>query len=220
MSGKSMRKVKLIDISMTLTDGMPAWPGDPVFRRIQVKKIGGKSRANLSRLELCSHSGTHLDAPYHFLKKGRGMENIPVENCVLPCYVKEVKGREIRPEDMRNLSFRKYPALLFRTENSVRRLLNRKRFVRDFVSLSPEAAVILASSPVRLVGIDYLSIEQFRGDGTVHRTLLKKGILILEGLDLTRVREGPYLLLALPLKIQKGDGAPSRCLLLKTSRLF
>lgn len=208
------------DISVPLFNGMLTWPSDPKLRIRRVKEIGTGSKANLSEIGMSAHAGTHMDAPLHFLRKGRGIDEIPVEKFMVSCFVKEVKGSSILKEDVKVVDYKKYRAVLFKTKNSRQRLLYRKTFYPSFVHLSLEAAEVLVKKGIEIVGIDYLSIEKYQGDGSVHRTLLKNNVVIIETLDLTKVKEGGYTLIIAPLKIKKGDGAPSRALLIEPKILL
>ncbi len=213
-------RYKVHDLSVSLYNGMLTWPSDPRLRMRRVKEIESGSKANLSEIGMSAHAGTHMDAPLHFLRKGRGIDEIPVEKFMVSCFVKEVKGSSIVKEDLKNMDYKKYRAILFKTNNSRQKLLYRKAFYPSFVHLSLEAAEELVKKGIEMVGIDYLSIEKYQGDGNVHRTLLKNNVLIIETLDLTKVKEGEYTLIIAPLKIKKGDGAPSRVLLIEPKILL
>ncbi|MDD5066590.1 MAG: cyclase family protein [bacterium] len=208
-------RFKIYDISMTLSNELLTWPGDPRIRIRKFKEIMNGDKVNLSELLFSTHHGTHVDAPSHFFRKGMGVDSFKLKDLILPCYVKEVRSGEVGTDDIRSIDLKKYKAVIFRTANSRKRLLFKKKFFPGFTALGLGAARELVRHKIRVCGIDYLSIEKYQGSGDVHRTLLKNNVIILEGLDLTRTEQGAYTLLFLPLKIQKGDGAPSRALLLK-----
>jgi arylformamidase len=176
--------------------------------------------ANVSHLALGSHTGTHLDAPRHFIPGGATVDHLPLDTLVGPARVVECPAGPIRPDSLAPALGRDGPAgrrearVLVKTGNS--RLWTHGRFARDYQALTLEAARELVRAGVLLVGVDYLSVEAFGGDGgafPVHRCLLAAGVVILEGLDLSAVGPGRYELLCLPLRLKAGDGAPARAVL-------
>jgi arylformamidase len=158
-----------------------------------------------------------MDAPVHFLKKGKGIDEMPFSAAVGPARVIEIRDRHsIKTEDLRRNRIRSGERVLFKTRNSSR-CWKTGRFVKDFVYLSTEAAQELARIKVRTVGIDYLSVGGYKKNGLeVHRALLSGGIWIIEGLNLSGVKPGVYDLVCLPLKVVGGDGAPARAALRPT----
>jgi arylformamidase len=209
-----MADTQWIDISVPLRDGMVHWPGDPPVSLKRVKDMEQGDSANLSIIAMGAHSGTHIDAPLHFIRQGKGVDQIPLKATVGLARVIEIGDPEsIKPEELRRHRIRQGERLLFKTRNSSG-IWQRDIFVPDFVFISDEAAIFLAESGVRVVGVDYLSVGSFqRGGSHVHRTLLEAGIWIIEGLDLSPVSPGNYELICLPLKIEQGDGAPARAIL-------
>jgi arylformamidase len=207
---------RLIDISVPLKDGMVHWPGDPGVRIRKVKEIGGTHSSDLSLLSMGSHTGTHMDAPAHFLKGGLGVDRLPLETVIGPARVIPIRNpEEIRIEELRPHRIRRGERILFKTRNSAR-CWKTNSFVRDFVHLTAESARYLAVLRPACVGVDYLSVGGYKKDGAqVHRALLKTGIWIIEGLNLRNARPGRYELICLPLKIARGDGAPARAVLRK-----
>jgi arylformamidase len=193
--------VQIIDVSVPVRPGMITYPGDPEVRLERVSSIADGDVVNLSRLDLGVHSGTHVDAPLHFLEGGAAVETLPLDVLVGPCVVVE------------GLSIAAVPAgaerVLFKTPNS--RLWEREQFSEDFVALDGEAAQALVERGVRLVGIDYLSI----GDEEAHHVLLGAGVVAVEGLDVREVEPGKYGLVCAPLKLVGAEGAPARVLLLR-----
>ncbi|WP_432821608.1 cyclase family protein [Trichloromonas sp.] len=199
------------DISVTLSKGLPAFPGDPAIRLDPAGDAG--SPFQLTRLQLGSHAGTHLDAPAHLLKDGATADSIPLATLIGPCRVIDLCDRTqpISAADLSRRDLAGITRLLLRTSNS--ELWQRPGFEKGYLGLTPAAAAHLVKLGIRLVGIDYLSIEPFSADGDVHRILLEAGVVILEGLDLAGVASGDYELICLPLKLAGTDGAPCRAVL-------
>ena len=193
--------MQIIDVSVPVRPGMITYPGDPEVRLDRVSSIADGDAANLSRLDLGVHSGTHVDAPLHFVDGGASVETLPLDVLVGPCVVVEGLDAAAVPAGAERV--------LFKTRNS--RLWEREEFAEDFVALDAEAARALVAGGVRLVGIDYLSI----GDEEAHRILLGAGVVVVEGLDLREVEPGEYRLVCAPLKLVGAEGAPARVLLLR-----
>jgi len=201
---------RLIDISLPLFTGMVTWPGDIGTEVTRVADMDRGDRINLSRLSLGAHAGTHLDAPLHFVAGAASVDQAPLSTLVGPARVVRVEDDLIRPEHLAGLQG--VSRVLFRTRNS--ELWGREcKFRTDYVYLSPEAAAALVEMGVRLVGVDYLSIDGFRGGGATHRTLLGAGVFALEGLNLSAVEPGDYELICLPLLVPGAEGAPARAVL-------
>ena len=193
--------MQIIDVSVPVRPGMITYPGDPEVHLERVSSIADGDVVNLSRLDLGVHSGTHVDAPLHFLAGGAAVETLPLDVLVGPCVVVEGLDAAAVPAGAERV--------LFKTPNS--RLWEREEFSEDFVALDAEAARALVAAGVRLVGIDYLSI----GDEEAHRILLGAGVVVVEGLDLREVEPGEYRLVCAPLKLVGAEGAPARVLLLR-----
>jgi arylformamidase len=193
--------MRIVDVSVPVRPGMIVYPGDPEVRLERVSSIADGEGFNLSRLDLGVHSGTHVDAPLHFVEDGASVETLALDVLVGPCVV--VEGLEVAA----------VPAgaerVLFKTANS--RLWERDEFSENFLALDGEAARALVAAGVRLVGIDYLTI----GDEEAHRVLLGAGVVAVEGLDLREVEPGDYRLVCAPLKLEGAEGAPARVLLLR-----
>ena len=203
-----------IDISVPLKSGMVNWPSDPPARISHVKEMEKGDPCTVSLIEMGAHTGTHMDAPAHFVRGGRGISTMPLDASIGPARVITIRDREsIKPEELARHHIRRGERILFRTRNS-EQCWDTDTFVEDFVYISAAAAHYLVERRVRLVGIDYLSVGGFRKDGMeTHQALLKAGIWVLEGLNLKKVRQGRYQLVCLPLKIDGGDGAPARAVL-------
>ncbi|HOP40586.1 MAG TPA: cyclase family protein [Geobacteraceae bacterium] len=202
----------IYDISVPLAEGLPAWPGDPELRLEPVLLLEHGDGSRVSRITLGDHSGTHLDAPSHMVPDGASLDEVPLSLLMGRALVADLRGcLEIGVRELSAIPLEGVDRLLLLTDNSG--LWKRREFTRDYVSLNAEGAEYLVRQGVRLVGIDYLSIERFGGDGSVHRTLLGKGVVILEGLDLSVVDPGDYELVCLPLRIPDAAGAPARAVL-------
>lgn len=203
-----------IDISVTLSDGMVHWPGDPPIRIRADHHFDHGDPCIVSRLDMGAHTGTHMDAPLHFLPGGQSLDTMPLDATVGPARVIAIQDPvSIKPEELRPHQLRPGERVLFQTRNS-RREWTREPFDPDFVHISAPAAQHLADCGVRTVGIDYLSVGGHERDGVeTHRLLLGAGIWIIEGLDLRGVMAGPHELVCLPLKILGSEGAPCRAIL-------
>jgi arylformamidase len=202
-----------IDISLPLREGMILYEGDPDISVTSALSLERGDPANVSTLRLGSHTGTHMDAPRHFIAGAAGIDTLALEVLIGRVLVAEVgTERLIEPPHLATVPLDGHTRVIFKTRNSA--LWDRASFARDYVALSLEAATRLIEHGVRLIGIDYLSIEAFGVVGhPVHKALLGAGIVILEGLDLRRVTPGVYELYCLPLRIADGDGSPCRAVL-------
>lgn len=213
-----MSKREWIDISVTIKSGMAHWPGDPSvsIRLIQNRNKG--DTANLSLISMGSHTGTHMDAPFHFVSKGMGIDKMPLGAVLGSARVIEIRDREcVRPVELHKYRIRRGERILFKTRNSRHR--RTAAFIKNFVYISLEAVQYLAAKGVRVVGVDYLSVGGYYKDGAqTHQHLLKAGIWIIEGLDLSGVKPGKYDLICLPLKILNADGAPARAVIRRRSQ--
>jgi len=208
-----------IDISVPLKDEMVHWPGDPPVSIKRVKDLEQGATANLSVISMGAHSGTHVDAPIHFVKQGQGIDEIPIDTLVGRARVIEIRDPEsIKPEELLQYRLRRGERILFKTRNSAH-VWQKDKFVEDFVFISDAAADFLVNRGVRLVGVDYLSVGSFKHGGSyVHKTLLSKGVWTIEGLNLSNVTPGKYDFICLPLRIVAGDGAPARAILRPLAR--
>jgi arylformamidase len=168
----------------------------------------------VSLLELGGHTGTHMDAPAHFVRGGAGIDALPLDTAIGAARVIAIRDPEsIKPEELRRHRLRRGERILLKTRNSDH-CWDTDSFVEDFVYISATAAECLAERQVRLIGIDYLSVGGFRADGVeTHQALLRAGIWIIEGLNLSGVQPGKFELVCLPLRIVGADGAPARALL-------
>jgi arylformamidase len=202
--------VSLIDVTIPIRDGMPVYDDNPGVHLERSRSIAVGDTVNISRLDLGVHTGTHVDAPVHFIEGGAGAEAIDPEILIGAAHVVDATSlqADIAVEALEALDLPEgAERLLFKTPNS--RLWDLQAFTRDFIRFVESGAVALVERGIRLVGIDYLSI----GDEAAHRVLLGNGVVPLEGLDLREVEPGPYNLYCLPLKLVGSDGAPARVLL-------
>jgi arylformamidase len=209
--------MRTYDISLTISPDMPVWPGDPKVVLKRVSKISEGANANVSRLELSVHTGTHLDAPNHFLDQDQTtVDKLPLKILTGRAYVLHLlddvdlitrnilENAEIPPRTRR---------LLFRTRNSNEWANQEKQFNKEFVGIDASGAEYLVERGVRLVGVDYLSVAPFQDGRPTHEILLGSGIVVVEGLDLSQISQGRYTLYCLPLKLLGADGSPARAIL-------
>ncbi|MDY6794136.1 MAG: cyclase family protein [Actinomycetota bacterium] len=206
--------MEYLDISVPIRSGMIHWPTDEAVDIRRTMDLERGDPYNLSRIVMSLHTGTHLDAPLHFIPEGTGIDEMPLDTAIGPARVIEIRDPElISPSELDEHHIAKGERVLFKTANSTR-LWNLDGFSELFVSLSEEGAAYLARREVALVGVDYLSVGGFFSDmAAIHLELLEAGAWILEGVNLSRVTPGDYELLCLPLKVESGDGAPARAIL-------
>jgi arylformamidase len=204
-----------IDITVPLRQGIVAWPGDPDFhirRCLDRDQDGGD--CTVSQLEMSAHTGTHMDAPFHFIADAATIEEMPLDATVGTARVIGIEDPcSIRAAELRHHGIQPGERILFRTANSSR-AWNTEPFREDFVFIAKDAAEHLAERRIRSVGIDYLSVGGFWEDLVeTHRILLGAGIWVMEGLNLSGVEPGGYELICLPLLLEGADGAPARAIL-------
>jgi len=205
----------LIDVSVPLDSNVPTYPGNTPFTIEPVLRTGHGDRGNVSTLHLSAHSGTHVDAPWHSLNDGARTESLSLDVLIGPARVVELSTRRgITAEDLAPLNLAGETRVLFKTPNS--NLWESSDFNPAFVGVTESGARHLVDSGIKLVGIDYLSVEVFHTPGApAHHALLSAGVVIIEGLNLRDVAPGMYELFCLPLRIIGCDGAPARVLLRK-----
>ena len=207
--------MNLFDITVPIRAGMPVYQGDPGVKIDSWSAFAKGDSSNVSILNFGAHTGTHVDAPAHFIEGARRIDALSLEVLIGPARVIRVGDEvsEIGAEFVRSCDLQTVERVLFRTRNSG---FWNEGFRKDFTHLLPEAAQILVDQGVKLVGTDYLSIEKFQsGHHKTHLTLLSNSVVIVEGLNLSAVAAGDYELICLPLKIGDGagDGAPARAVL-------
>ena len=201
------------DVTLTISENLITWPSDPTVSIRKTRLISQGNSCNVSELKFGSHCGTHIDAPYHFEENGIKIDQIPLDYLIGNATVFEIKNKEkIDLEDIKPLKLKNKKRVIFKTINSAYWKL--PEFKKDFVYITKEAAQHLVDRCVKVVGIDYLSIEKFGNKpADTHHIFLRNGVVLIEGLDLGNVKEGDYELIALPLKIKDGDGSPARVIL-------
>lgn len=207
--------MRTYDVTLTISPDMPIWPGDTPPQLVQTDSIEKGGVANTSRITMSVHTGTHIDAPHHFMGDGRTIDTLNIDLLVGRAYVLHLPQVEIITASM--LDKAEIPPrtrrLLFKTRNSDYWAKGITKFQTDFVALSSDAAAWLVDRNVRLVGIDYLSIAPYNAVTPTHRILLEAGVVVVEGLDLSKVSQGRYTITCLPLKLAGADGAPARVIL-------
>jgi len=210
--------MQIFDVSVRISPQMPVWPGDPPVQIERVASINKGDPVNLTRLSLGAHAGTHVDAPYHFFEEGLKIDQLPLSTLIGSAYILEVhpKERMITATDLGSLGLPSTAQrLLIKTDNSHLWEGELFEFERDFIHLGREAARWIVKRGIKLIGVDYLSVDSFSGDKVAHHTLLEAGVVIIEGLNLSHVAQGVYQLYCLPLRIVDSDGAPARVVLIK-----
>lgn len=208
--------MKLYDISLAIHEGMPTWPGDPGLSLKFASGIVNGAGANVTRIDMGAHTGTHMDAPLHFEPNGTGIDQIALDVLIGPCRVFDltklsghITRAALAPCDLRGVT-----RALFKTINSQRWARDDHEFDKGFIAVAADGAEELVKRGVKLVGVDYLSVEPFGSkEHPVHHTLLRANVAIVEGLNLADVPAGDYELIALPLKLRGRDGAPARVVL-------
>jgi arylformamidase len=211
--------MQIFDVSVHISPQMPIWPGDPPVQIERVASINKGDPANLTRLSLGAHTGTHVDAPYHFFEKGLKVDQLPLSTLIGTAHVLEIYSEErtITATDLGSLGLPStVQRLLIKTDNSYLWEGGLLEFERDFIHLGRYAARWIVKRGIKLIGVDYLSVDSFNSkDKLAHHTLLEAGVVIIEGLNLSHVAQGVYQLYCLPLKIVDSDGAPARVVLIK-----
>jgi arylformamidase len=208
--------MKIWDISVSISRDLPVWPGDPKAKVERVNKIEEGKNANVSRLDMGCHTGTHVDAPFHFISGAATIERLPLDVLVGPTQVIQISDDfsiitgdiviacGIKPGTTR---------VIFKTVNSTFWQKYGSQFRTEFVGVDKSGAEALVKLGVKLVGIDYLSIAPFKMSRPTHEVLLEASMVIIEGLDLSAISPGDYNLICLPIKIDGADGAPARAIL-------
>lgn len=206
----------IYDISLPISESLPIWPGDPPVHITQSSHLDRGDESTVSRLDLGAHTGTHVDAPAHFVPGGAGVDSLDLDLLLGPALVVHALEAEALTADL--LECLEIPPgterVLFRTRNSDLWARGADEFSEDFVAITEDGARWLIARGVRLVGVDYLSVAPFHDPVPTHQLLLRAGLIALEGLDLGQVAPGIYQLVCLPLKLVGADGAPTRAILL------
>jgi len=207
--------MKIYDLSLIISPDLPTWPGEPRAKLERTSSIADGEIANVTHISMGAHTGTHVDAPDHFLDNGKGVDQIPLDLLIGPAVVVQLPDAEtITAEMLREAGIPAYvKRLLFKTRNSEYWAKGETEFQHDFMALSVDAAEYLVGRGVEVVGVDYLSVAPFDASIPTHKTLLQADVLVIEGLDLSEVPPGEYTLHCFPLKIVGADGAPARVVL-------
>ncbi len=210
--------MEIYDISVLVYTGMVTWPGDPAVAITQAMDQAKGDAATVSLLNMGVHTGTHVDAPVHFVPGGTGTDTLDLGVLVGPALVVAV------PPDAPSITAAVLDALpippgteriLFQSRNSVYWQEEQPRFHEDLVAVAEDGAEWLVARGVRLVGVDYLSVAPFGAGVPTHRVLLEAGVIPVEGLNLSGVTPGLYTLICLPVKLRDCDGAPARAILIR-----
>ena len=205
--------MKFIDVSVPLDAQLPTYPNNTPFSLEPIKRIARGDSSNVSTLHMSVHTGTHVDAPRHFFDERAGTESLPLDLLMGRARVIEVDSRAgIAAEDLSGLDLSDDIRVLIKTHNS--RLWGSPEFHPDYVGVLESGAKHLVAHGIKVVGVDYLSVETFHNPGApAHHTLLGAGVIVIEGLDLRDVEAGIYDMICLPLRIVGSDGAPARVVL-------
>jgi len=211
--------MKIYDLTVPIHTTMAVWPGDPKVSNGLESSIKAGNDANITKIQMSAHTGTHIDAPFHFVDDGISIDQLDLDLLIGEAEVIEIDHdvKMITSSTLAELGKVKWPMrILFKTNNSQKKLIENPEFSKDFVSLSVDASEFLIANGVKLIGIDYLSIAPFENGDQTHVVLLENEIIVIEGLNLKEVNPGVYQLIALPIKLQGADGAPARVVLLQS----
>jgi arylformamidase len=208
--------MKLIDVSVPLDSNTPTYPGNTPFTLEGIKRISRGDSSNVSTLHLSAHAGTHVDAPRHFFDNAAATESLPLEMLFGRTRVAEVRSRTgIDADELAKLDLSEDIRVLFKTVNS--KYWGMAEFHKEYVGVTEAGARFLVEHGIKVVGVDYLSVEVFKQPGApAHHALLGGGVIVIEGLNLRDVEPGMYEMFCLPLAIVGSDGAPARVVLRRT----
>ncbi len=204
--------MRYYDISLKLSEDTVRWVSSPPFELVERRRTSKGDQNNSSAVSMSVHSGTHIDAPFHFLDKGTTIDELPLELFIGPALVCAVDAEQhITKEHIARIPLQGETRVLFKTRNSM--LLHDKEYNEDFAAFSVEAASALVEKGVKFVGLDYLSVAHADEQVPVHRAFLDHGVILLEGIDLSAVEPGHYELMCFPIRLSGSDGAPCRAVL-------
>lgn len=209
-------EMKIYDITLPVSETLPIWPGDPPIKLSLISDLAKGDEANVTVLQMSAHTGTHIDAPRHFIPEGLAIDQLPLDKLMGSCRVLDFLHlkRSIDQSDLDILDLSGVTRILFKTQNSLKQRHTTQPFQKDYIALTRNAAVYLKDAGVQLIGIDALSVELYSDSKhPTHHILLKNNVIIIEGLDLKDVPAGDYELIALPIKLKGADGAPARVIL-------
>lgn len=209
--------MRIYDLSLPISEALVTWPGDPPVRLTHVSHLERGDRATVTRLDMGAHTGTHVDAPSHFVLGGAGVDTLDLNVLVGPALVVEAPEADALTGDV--LARLPIPPaterVLLHTRNSGLWARGEREFAQDFVGVTEDGAQWLIDHGVRLVGVDYLSVAPYGASVPTHQALLHAGVVVVEGLNLDGIAPGVYQLVCLPLKIVGCDGAPARAILVE-----
>lgn len=206
---------RIYDLSVPIRTGGLVYPGNPEISVELQQAVAKGASANVSLIRFGSHTGTHADASRHFFDDGQPVDQIPLERLIGPAVLIAFPDdvRSVTAENLKSKKLDGQKRVLIRTRNSA--LLSQKEFVPDYTFLAPDGAEYLVDLGVELVGVDYLSIEQYHsGHHRTHKTLLARSVVIVEGLNFSAAPAGEYQFICLPLRLEGCDGAPARAVLI------
>ncbi|NOY84792.1 MAG: cyclase family protein [Nitrospirae bacterium] len=212
--------MKLYDITLPISEDLPVWPDDPSIKLSLAFDLSKGDAANVTEIQMSVHTGTHIDAPRHFIPEGLAVDQLPLDGLIGLCRVVDLLHLKISIDrvDLEPLDLGGLTRILFKTQNSLKEGYRKQPFQSDYIALSTQAAEYLKNAGVQLIGIDAFSIEAYENIGhATHHLLLENNIIIIEGLDLKDVPAGDYELIALPIKLKDADGAPTRVVLRELS---
>lgn len=207
----------IYDITLTITPTLPVWPGDPPVRLTQPSHLERGDICTITRLDMGAHTGTHLDAPAHFIRGGATAESLSLDVLIGPALVVDARGRgHVTANVLETLVIPPgVQRLLLHTDNSAIWQRGEMAFVEQFTAITADGAQWLVDRGIRLVGIDYLSVGSFDDGIPTHQILLDAGVIAVEGLNLSAIEPGDYQLICLPIKLGGSDGAPCRAVLIE-----
>jgi len=209
----------VIDVSLTIGPDLLVWPGDPPVAVTPRSQIAKGDPANVSEVRMGTHTGTHVDPPNHFVEGAPGIDSVSLDVLVGEAVVVDARhlDRPIQQADLEELAIpERAERVLLRTANSELWRRERVEFPDVYACLTPEAARWVVDRGIKLIGVDFLSVEQKGAEGhPTHHTLLENGVVIIEGLNLGDVEPGTYTLACLPLRIRDGDGGPARAVVMR-----
>jgi arylformamidase len=207
--------MKLIDVSVPLDAKLPTYPGNTPFTLEATQRMADGGSSNVSAIHMSAHAGTHVDAPRHFFDGRAGAESLPLDLLIGRTRVVEVTSRRVEASDLEPFDLSEDVRVLLKTHNS--RLWGDPAFHADFVGVAESGARYLVDHGVKVVGVDYLSVEIYKAPGKpAHHILLGAGAIVIEGLNLRDVDPGVYDMFCLPLPVVGSDGAPARVVLRKS----
>ena len=207
--------MRIHDVSIGISPSLPVWPGNPGIELERMNKIEEGANSNVSRLALGVHTGTHVDAPVHFIQGALGVDTLPLEVLVGPALVIELpRVQQVTAADLSGAGIPEgTQRLLIKTSNSAWWAANDPQFHTDYIAVAVDAAQWVVARGIKLIGVDYLSVAPWKQSVPTHRTLLQAGVVVVEGLNLSQIGPGNYDLTCLPLKLIGSDGAPARAIL-------